>query len=512
MEKTVQCTDIGMAIIPYRPKQCKDLERKNSDFDHVYHKSKEISGFYVLWEKKGDYDLYCYLTYYQNPAYYENSLKGYSIIRMKEIEPVKAQRFYLSPNEELTDIQIEMVNQIQSGRKMTEVLNKRWYINLGTGFGKTLLSLYLAAEIGYKILVVAPSSSILKQWKTTLIDKFTIVPERIITIDSSEFLKSITEYHHDTTEEDIFLITSSMISTFGNKYGWYNVQKALRIMGIGCLIIDEAHSRMGNTIRLTASTNIRFIQYLSADYGQGQYAKEQKFLSVFASVPVIRPKQETMEEMKYTVGIIVKFNSMPTKQEAQLAIYDRYGFDAEKYMQYQMKKKVFKEALIWTIKRINKVNLDHYQTLILFTNIWAVDEIAEYLQDNPYMSGKSIVRYHGKVPREEKELFREADFIVATYSSFSTGIDVNTIKYVIGTNQSNKVEDNQTAGRAGRKFDTSKAGEVFYFMMIDEGFSYCKKKLPIRVDYLYKMKMKKIVQCRFYNMSELDVADPGDLI
>lgn len=516
MEKIVQYTDTSMMIVPYYPKLCRDIEKNNSDYDRIYHKYKEVSGFYVPWDikdikKKSKDDIYCYLTYYQNPSMYDTSLKEYSIIPSPLIQSKNMKRFTLRDGEELTDLQIQMVNQIQAGRTMKDLLNNKWYLHLDTGYGKTMLSIYLASEINLKTIIVYPSKKLLEQWKNTLIDKFTIESCRILHIDSSALMNAISEHHHDPKDEDVFLISSSLISNYGNKFGYSKLQKVIKMLGIGCLIIDEAHQRMGNTIRLTACANIEYVQYLSADYGQGQYKKEQRFLSAFATVPVIRPQKEIRDEMKYTVGVIVKFNSMPTKHESQFAIYNNYGYDSEKYMSYEMSKDTFKEAILWIIKRINKVNTNHYQTLILFTNIWAVDQMKEYLEENPYMSGKSIARYHGKVTDEEKEMYRDADFIIATYASFSTGIDIKTIKYVIGTNQSNKVEDNQTAGRAGRKFKVQDDSEVFYFMLVDEGFSYCKRKLPNRIGYLQDMKLKKIVQCRFYDIKNLDIEDPPEI-
>ena len=80
-----------------------------------------------------------------------------------------------------------------------------------------------------------------------------------------------------------------------------------------------------------------------------------------------------------------------------------------------------------------------------------------------------------------------ARIIVATYSSFSTGLDAKDIKYVLSTNQCNKVMDNQSAGRARPLSDGS---DAMYFMFVDNGFSYCKRKLKIRLAYLTETKAK----------------------
>ena len=80
-----------------------------------------------------------------------------------------------------------------------------------------------------------------------------------------------------------------------------------------------------------------------------------------------------------------------------------------------------------------------------------------------------------------------ASIIVATYSSFGTGLDTENIKYVLSPNQCNKVMDNQAAGRARPLADGTNA---LYFIFIDNGFSYCKRKLRIRLNYLNETKSK----------------------
>ena len=47
--------------------------------------------------------------------------------------------------------------------------------------------------------------------------------------------------------------------------------------------------------------------------------------------------------------------------------------------------------------------------------------------------------------------------------------------------------DNQSAGRARPLADGS---DAMYFMFVDNGFSYCKRKLKIRLEYLTKTKAK----------------------
>ena len=80
--------------------------------------------------------------------------------------------------------------------------------------------------------------------------------------------------------------------------------------------------------------------------------------------------------------------------------------------------------------------------------------------------------------------------IISTYQSFSTGIDVSLIKYVISCSICTKIQDNQSSGRARPLPDNS---DAYYFIMSDMGFPYTKKKLGSRLAYLKETKIKDIV-------------------
>ena len=110
-----------------------------------------------------------------------------------------------------------------------------------------------------------------------------------------------------------------------------------------------------------------------------------------------------------------------------------------------------------------------------------------------------VGRYYGDVSYGEKDRVKnDADIIVATYGSFSTGLDTHDIKYVISCDQCNKVQDNQAAGRARPLSDGT---DAIYFMLVDYGFSYCKTKLRTRLQYLQETKSKDELPYRYiYNM------------
>ena len=81
--------------------------------------------------------------------------------------------------------------------------------------------------------------------------------------------------------------------------------------------------------------------------------------------------------------------------------------------------------------------------------------------------------------------------LVATYSSFSVGVDVKGIQFVISLDQIDPITDNQAAGRA-RPIEGRKA---FYFLCSDYGFERCIKSRKKRISYLKTTKASG-----FYNV------------
>ena len=188
--------------------------------------------------------------------------------------------------------------------------------------------------------------------------------------------------------------------------------------------------------------------------------------------------------MNYTHIVIVDYDTYPNAIE-QNEPFNKYGYSAELYMKYQFKKKTLLKAMCQVIENIRKKDKDR-RFLILFVNIEHVDKMYNIL--TKVFPDEKIGKFYSKLPDEEKEDTKNnASIIVATYSSFGTGLDTENIKYVLSPNQCNKVMDNQAAGRARPLADGTNA---LYFIFINNGFSYCKRKLRIRLNYLNETKSK----------------------
>lgn len=464
----------GTIISPYKKHQCRTLENVTSIYDKVYHKRNEITGFYV-----DNYNgLPAFITHNQSPEMLTFNFGDYLIRNMRTTRSKKQSQFFkLNEDIVLRDMQGEISESI-----LLDDYYKEFFVNAQTGSGKTVLGVYITSVLQCKTMILCFSTEILNQWKSTFINKTNKDPDKIMIISSSEILDKVYEEPETYDDYDIYLSTPGIITSYLKRTDYSRLERIMNGFGIGLLIFDESHRNMSNIVKINALSNVDKTIYMSADYAQGDRKKEKLYYQIFNKCKIITPSEDVSKTMKYTKIINITYDSHPSTAES-MAIYNRYGYSADNYMRYQIRKGIIFKVLDFIMSAIQ----DEHRALILVTQIAHVDEITMYLK-GVWKDKFTFGRYHSKVPAEEKEFAKnEANVIVSTYKSFSTGIDVDDIRYVVGLNQSNKVEDNQAAGRS-RPLKDGK--DAIYFIVTDNGFPYCKKKLKQRLKYLNKTKIK----------------------
>ena len=475
-------TKNGTIITPYHKYQCRDLEYNTSIYDRVYHKSKEMTGFFVN-NYKPDQD--AFITHYLSEDYLAAKFPNYELHQMNQTQAFDiSENFKLNEDVQLRDIQGKAANEVISSMKKY----REWFINLQTGAGKTVLGAYLSARLHKKTMIICFMKDILSQWKDTYIDKTNINPEKILEINSGKWLEDIYLNNSGDPDHDIYLISPSLITSFLNNHPWYQFGEVINDLGIGLFIFDEGHRNMSAMVKINALTNVKYTLYLSADYAQGDYIKEKLYYRIFQRTKIIKPDEETAKSVKHTKVIVVDYNSHPSVSESTM-IYNKYGFSAEYYMDYQLQKGRLIQVLDEVMNLIKTCRTSAYKTLILLEHIRHVDEIYQHL--NEKNTDKSIIigRYHSKMDDDEKENTLEfANVIISTYKSFGTGMDIDDIKYVISLNQCNKITANQAAGRSRALPDGT---DSIYFMITDNGFKYCRQKTKTVLGYLVEQKLKE---------------------
>lgn len=472
MTPTIYLSKNGMLITPYRKGQCRDLENFTSMWDEVYYKRIELTGFFID-QFQGDA---AFIGPKQSAEFLAANFSRYEIIKRKVATPYPMEKRYsLNKNVHLRPIQTSIMQKIITSRKSAY---NEWFVHLQTGLGKTVLASYLSVSFGLKTMITCFSTTVLSQWIATYQQKTNVPAEKILYINSGKILTRIIEHKLDPQDYDIYICTPGILTEFASKYDYAYLTEIFDYLGIGLLIYDEAHRNMGNISKINALTNVKNTLYLSADYGQGDPFKEKMYLNVIRNAEVIEPEIEEKYETRNTKILVVDYDSQPNSIEKE-SIYNRYGFSSQYYMEYQLNRGIIFDVVSFIVDTIKKTDTE-FRTLILVTRIDHVDRMWNYLKTK--YPQYTIGRYHSMLDSEEKEFtLTTANIIVSTYQSFGTGVDTPDIKYVIGLNQSNKVEDNQAAGRARPPKDGS---SPMYFIVVDKGFRYCSKKLRTRLAYL----------------------------
>jgi hypothetical protein len=481
----INITTTGVEITPYFKHQNLYLEKLTSTYNKVTHSRDGVTGFYL------DYDNsdVRFITHRHDATFLQKQFPNYQV---NHIPPMKCKNLSepISINKDITpkEVQYELIQDVLANQQYHQ-----WFIYLSQGLGKTLLSIYLISHFNVKSLIMCYNTDILKQWYHTMKEKTDINPKKILMIDSSSIFKAILLGKFPVWEYDIFMCTPGIITSFAKKHGFHLMAPLMEKMGIGFKIYDEAHRNITNIIKINAMTSIDKTLYLSGDFGQSARDKEKLYYNMFYGVPILKPSEELMNTLKFTTAIVMMYNSKPSELD-RASIYTRRGISFYEYMKYQFRTEIFFDVLDYTIKMIGKTNFNHYKILILVNLIDHVDELYDRMQ-NEYGDSYIIGRYHSGVPEDEKTFCKEScNMIISTYQSFSTGIDVSLIKYVISCSICTKIEDNQSSGRARPLPDGS---DAFYFMFADMGFSYTKKKLSSRLGYLQETKIKDIKTVKY---------------
>ena len=484
-EKYIQYTKNGMHIVPCDLYAMKQIDTYTSTYSKRQHKRIPLTGESIKDEVN---DLYTGTKFEKSMI--NQILPQYEI---RDAQPANkyfrlSEPFSLNSNITPTDIQVDLIN---------EILNKHYddaFVNLQTGYGKTLLSIYLISVINCKSLVICYSKTVLKQWVNSFLKDTNMNPKKLIILDSSKDLYNISQGIVDKTNFDIFLCTPKVLISFGERYGFLLMNDIFKNLGIGIKIVDEAHKHINSIAKINGVTNIKHNYYLSADFSQSDRVKRNLYYRLFRGIPVVKPAEKVMEDLKYIQGIVVEYNSCPTTKEIK-STRNRNQFDAYRYMKYQMNNGYMINVLRHVLDTITKANTSGKKILVLVNLIDHVDELYQLLQTE-YGDIYNIGRFHSRVPQDEKNITTTAcNLIISTHQSFGVGVDCHDIKYVINTCVVNYIEDNQAAGRARPPKDPNE--ECFYFMFVDRGFKKVSEKLPYRLNYLKACKIKSIHSIKY---------------
>lgn len=478
----VNITTSGMSIEPYKKKQCPALEKMTSMRDFACKFKRIETTGYILDDR--------FVTYHLSRFLIENYFPDYEV----KFIPANPYEFILDENSfeidtniELRPDQIYVVNAI-----LNDLKHSRWFIHCIQSFGKTLVSIYIMTQFKIKTLIMCYSTEILSQWQNRLYEDTNMNMDRILRLDEGNLITQILDDLYPVGDYDIFLATPKILTGYAKSHGWNKLNELFKKLKIGMKIYDEAHRNIANMIKIDALTSVKYTLYLSGDFAQASKYKTYLFHQMFADVVKIEPSEDYSDNMRYTQAVVVEYNTHPSELE-KLQIHTRRGMSVWKYMKYQIEKGKLIEVLDYILDHIISLGEKDRRILVLTSMIEHCEYMYEHIK-NRYAQ-YTVGLYHGNLDAvTQEDTKNNAQIIVATYSSFSTGMDTKYIKYVISTSASNRIEDNQASGRARKISDDE---DVFFWMLIDKGFENIANKEEDRIAYLYKLKVKRVMKLEY---------------
>lgn len=286
-------------------------------------------------------------------------------------------------------------------------------INLSTGSGKTIISLYIISKVKYKTLVVVNKIELMNQWKQA-IDKIFNGQVSVGVIQGNIFQKDCD-------------ISIAMLQTISQKYTRND------FLEFSLVFIDEVHNTPSEV------------------FNKALHKVRNKY--TFGLSATIDRKDGMEKIIHWHIGPILYSDSSSSKK--QDTIFEKINYNGKSSKEVQMY-----NGKINISQMLNNLANDTTRTRIICDKIKSLLEDSrrkvlvlsdrtQLLKDMAEILGNSSGMFIGKTPQEEKTVSKGKRVVLATYSIASEGFnlpELNTL--VLATPRSNV---KQSIGRIYRQ-------------------------------------------------------------
>ena len=365
------------------------------------------------------------------------------IIFTKKIEPPTPGKVTIKMDKEpRSELQKECI------KTMTESNSPKITVELKPGVGKTFISMYSAAKLSLKPLIVTPSTLLKNQWIENLID---------CGIPREDIATNI----YDAPNRPVCCVTITSIEN-ALRDDWDGLFAVLNRSNFGIKIIDEAHLHLKGMLRLDALCNIKYNWYLSATLGRSD-TSEDRILNM-ALLDAERFIGNKKYEEYQTEYIRIYQQDIVYNPSAQLCRdtfkYGKKGLIRATYYQMLLQYKggvPFISNIVTMIKKSYAITKSDKKVLVLVPMIEIIDRLMERLKVDQYFNGKTIVKVDGKMSiAQKRQNLEDGDLILSTTQSMGVGVDVANLISVVNFDQlASPITSEQIVGRLrNRGYDT----------------------------------------------------------
>lgn len=403
----------------------------------------------------------------------------WSYINIPMYTPAKAEFKCIFPHP-LRPKQVEINEFIlnkENGR-----FNPMRVIPLQMGGGKTLISLYTAAQIGYRTMIEV-SKRYLENWKSNIYgeDAKLDIEEKDVLILSSRtsLLKALrkAKSRAEKFEPKIIIAHKSLMSSFIKDYNsnpdqfsqyGIDVEDIYKALGVGVVIRDEAHEEIHAIAVQDLHRHCPLVINLSATI----VYDDSKVNGIAEQIFPLCDRYNGGEWNKYIDVVAVHYRlRLPTKLKWRQ--FANGPYNQPKFENTLLTVKGKKERYFEMLKRLIDTTFidikeEGDKLAVYAATIDMCTEMAEFLQSTyPKLT---VNRYVGE---DEYEKLMTADIVVTTPGSAGTGVDIKGLRRVIMTNAMKSSQKNyQIAGRLRELTTLDRYGKprdtVFYYFVCDD--------------------------------------------
>jgi superfamily II DNA or RNA helicase len=328
------------------------------------------------------------------------------------------------------------------------------------GTGKTFCTAYASTALNTKVIIITPNDAIKSQWIATYKSMFDYKEQDVLNITGSGIITAIV--NDRIKEADVYFVNHQTLQSYLSQTSYIEFHDFFKKIKVGIKVFDESHQYFLNVLTVDFFTDTERTWYLTATFDRSDKSESKCFQKAFSTVVSFNESEADINKAKHVMYHIVYFNSRITPYQLRKVIgwqgltsvaYGKYAFfDDPNDSAYEVIKII-----------LEKIKDVEGKILIFIPLIDAIDIIVKKIKmDFP---DKSVMAYHSKVDRDEKESVSKRDIIVSTIKSTGTGKDIPGLRCVICAEPvASKVLIEQMIGRL-RQYAEDK--DTYYFDIVD---------------------------------------------
>lgn len=389
------------------------------------------------------------LTLLKNIRWLSNSL-GFStksIVTNKNKYEIKLQAGLITKQNYFNDLLIKDISYSHTEKCRCIMVDNPEHLYLTEDFivtHNTFIATYAISILGYKPLIVVPTTSLKTQW----VENF---------VETGINKRDIATNIFDSPNKKITVVTISAIEN-AMREDWNRLMNVIKEAGFGIKVIDEAHLHLKGMLRFDAICNIRYNWYLSATLGRSDPQEDTILNRALSDAERFIGDSKYEEYQHQYINVIFQdiYYYPSNKLCADNFRYGAKGLIKASY--YNMLMKYYDgEPLIRNIINVTKkcrTMIPYGKMVIVMPLLSIIYKALEHFKQDPYFNNFKIGAIDGGIPLSQRREVFDGDIILSTVQSIGTGVDIPELSVLINFDAfKSPITSEQCVGRLRRRKD-----------------------------------------------------------